>query len=126
MAVGRCWALWQVHGTPSRKRVVLRGKDLELQIAFEGENVAFNQFRDTLVVPDNIAENDTESDTEVDPSESNEDEAGPPAGADGSPAEGQRGRGSPAESSSGDSQSACMSEHAFESDSSLVSYDSSW
>lgn len=32
--------------------MLLRGKDLELQIAFDGENAAFDQFRDALIVPD--------------------------------------------------------------------------
>lgn len=68
----------QVHGTPSRKRVVLRGKSLELQIAFDGENVAFDQFRNTLVVPDEnndagVAEEEKEDeDIEDDESESGE------------------------------------------------------
>lgn len=30
---------------------MLKGKDLELRIAFDGENKAFEQFRETLIVP---------------------------------------------------------------------------
>lgn len=40
---------FQIQGTPSKNRVVLRGKELELRIAFEGQTQAFTQFRDTLV-----------------------------------------------------------------------------
>lgn len=41
--------LAQVQGTPSKNRVVLRGRKLELRIGFEGDANAFKQFRQALV-----------------------------------------------------------------------------
>lgn len=49
--------------------MLLRGKDLELQIAFDGENAAFDQFRDALIVPDTGVEGGAEGEAGEDEDE---------------------------------------------------------